>query len=106
MKKGDQIQLAQPLPNQEAALDKLQDVLDELRIYMPAALALAAADAAPDASAVSLQVVADELAAVAEQARRDLGEEAFAAACDEGARLPRSDVVDLALAAIAAALAQ
>ncbi|MCX5566660.1 biotin-dependent carboxyltransferase family protein [Alcaligenes phenolicus] len=41
LKKGDQIQLAHPLPNQEAALNKLQDELDELRIYMPAALALA-----------------------------------------------------------------
>ncbi|MGO3130200.1 MAG: biotin-dependent carboxyltransferase family protein [Alcaligenes sp.] len=40
LKKGDQIQLAQPLPDDETALNRLQAELDELRIYMPAALAL------------------------------------------------------------------
>ena len=41
LKKGDQMQLTQPLPDDETALNRLQAELDELRIYMPAALALA-----------------------------------------------------------------
>src|SRR5690606_30876998 len=41
LKKGDQIALARPLPNDETTLNRLQAELDELRIYMPAALALA-----------------------------------------------------------------
>ncbi len=40
LKKGDQIALARPLPKDETALSRLQAELDELRIYLPAALAL------------------------------------------------------------------
>ena len=40
LKKEDQLGLAQSLPDNEDALKQLQDAVDELRIYMPAALAL------------------------------------------------------------------
>ena len=70
-----------------------------------AAVALAAADAAPGATVVSVDEVAAELEALTAYLRRELGDGEFARARAEGAALPRADVVDVALAAIDAALA-
>jgi hypothetical protein len=69
-----------------------------------AALVLAAADAAPGAAAVSAEVVAAELAELRDRLRHELGDEAYASACQLGAHLSRSDVVDAALSAVRTAL--
>ncbi len=70
-----------------------------------AVVALAAADAAPGATAVTVEVVAAELEALAARLRRELGDNEFARAQREGAALPRLEVVEMVLAAIDAALA-
>ena len=70
-----------------------------------AALALAAADAAPEAALVTVDVVAAELAALDERLRRDLGPTRAAALRDRAARMPRTEVVATVLAAVDAALA-
>ncbi|HEX6419788.1 MAG TPA: BTAD domain-containing putative transcriptional regulator [Acidimicrobiales bacterium] len=70
-----------------------------------AALALAAADAAPEAALVTVDVVVAELAALGERLGRDLGPTQAASLRDRAARMPRTEVVATVLAAIDAALA-
>jgi predicted ATPase/DNA-binding SARP family transcriptional activator len=65
-----------------------------------AALVLGAAGAAPEAPMVSVAAVQAEMAALEERIAAELGPDEAAAARSRGAALPRSRVVDAALAAI------
>jgi len=71
----------------------------------PAVTLLAAADAATEAADVRVEAVAEELAAVETALVAELGEDRVASLQDRATRLPRAEVVDVALAAIDAALA-
>jgi predicted ATPase/DNA-binding SARP family transcriptional activator len=68
-----------------------------------AALLLGAADAAPGASTVSVEAVRAEMDALEQRIAGELGPDRLAAARAGGAALPRSRVVDAALAAVDAA---
>ena len=70
-----------------------------------ATVLLAAADGAPEAAEVQIGVVADELAAVESALVATLGGPQVATLQSQAADLPRGEVVDLAVAAIDAALA-
>ena len=70
-----------------------------------ATVLLAAADGAPEAAEVQIGVVADELAAVESALVATLGGPQVATLQSRAANLPRGEVVDLAVAAIDAALA-
>jgi predicted ATPase/DNA-binding SARP family transcriptional activator len=69
-----------------------------------AALIVAAADAAPEAALVTVDVVAAELVAMTERVAAELGPGRVTTLRDRAAELPRSEVVDVALRAIDAAL--
>ena len=69
-----------------------------------ATVLLAAADGAPEAAEVQIAVVADELAAVESVLVATLGGPQVATLQSRAANLPRGEVVDLAVAAIDAAL--
>jgi hypothetical protein len=86
-------------------LRNLATLLADAGQHEAAVTLLAAADAAPEAPDVQLDVVAAELATVEDGLVEALGPDRVASLRTAAGALPRGEVVDVALAAIDAALA-